>query len=229
MARVTDDGTVAAAVARWKGDPKYAPGQTINGKIRCGAKKKDLNPCHAPPIEGGTRCGNHGGKAKQVKAKAQERVIEANARGILGRIDPSQPRENPVETLLNLIHGKTAEVQWLRGKVQALQDEELVWGRTEHKEGVGPEGPINLDVFKAEQSIWWRLLREAENQLANWITMALKAGVDERRVRIVEAQGSLVAGAIKSILDGLNLTTEQAALIPVLVPNALRQLTGDAT
>lgn len=229
MARVTDDGTVAAVVAKWKGDPTYAPGQIINGKVRCGAKKRDLNPCHAPPIEGGTRCGNHGGKAKQVKAKAQERVIEANARGILGRINPDQPRENPVETLLNLIHGKTAEVSWLRGKVQALQDEDLVWGRTEHKEGVGPEGPINLDVFKSEQSIWWRLLREAENQLANWITMALKAGVDERRVRIVEAQGSLVAGAIKSILDGLNLTTEQAALIPVLVPQALRQLTGDAT
>lgn len=208
MARVTDDGTVAAA---------------------CGAKKRDGEACRARPIKGGTRCVRHGGAAPQVQAKAAERVIEANARGILGRIDPTQPRENPVETLLNLIHGKTAEVSWLRGKVQALQDEDLVWGKTEHKEGVGPEGPINLDVFKSEQSIWWRLLREAENQLANWITMALKAGVDERRVRIVEAQGSLVAGAIKSILDGLNLTTEQAALIPVLVPQALRQLTGDAT
>lgn len=227
-ARVTDDGTVAAVVAKWKGDPTYAPGQIINGKTICGAKKrKDQEPCGAPPINGATRCGRHGAKAPAVAQKAKERVIETNARGILGRIDPSQPRENPVETLLNLIHGKTAEVSWLRGKVQALQDEDLVWGKTEHKEGVGPEGPINLDVFKAEQSIWWKLLREGENQLANWITMALKAGVDERRVRIVEAQGSLVAGAIKSILDGLNLTTEQAALIPVLVPQALRQLTGD--
>lgn len=207
MARVTDDGTVA---------------------VICGAKKRDGEQCRARPIKGGTRCVRHGGAAPQVQAKAAERVIEANARGILGRIDPSQPRENPVETLLNLIHGKTAEVSWLRGKVQALRDDDLVWGKTEHKEGVGPEGPINLDVFKAEQSIWWKLLREAENQLANWITMALKAGVDERRVRIVEAQGSLVAGAIKSILDGLNLSTEQAALIPVLVPQALRQLTGDA-
>lgn len=206
MARVTDDGTVAAA---------------------CGAKKRDGEACRARPIKGGTRCVRHGGAAPQVQAKAAERVIEANARGILGRIDPDQPRENPVETLLNLIHGKTAEVSWLRGKVQALQDEDLVWGLVQHDTGVGPEGPIDKETFKAEQSIWWRLLREAENQLANWITMALKAGVDERRVRIVEAQGSLVAGAIKAILDGLNLTPEQTALIPVLVPQALRQLTGD--
>lgn len=208
VARVTDDGTVA---------------------VICGAKKRDGEACRARPIKGGTRCVRHGGAAPQVQAKAAERVIEANARGILGRIDPTQPRENPVETLLNLIHGKTAEVSWLRGKVQALQDEDLVWGLVQHDTGVGPEGPIDKETYKAEQSIWWRLLREAENQLANWITMALKAGVDERRVRIVEAQGSLVAGAIKSILDGLNLTPDQSALIPVLVPQALRQLTGDAT
>lgn len=226
-ARITDDGTVAAAVARWKGDPKYAPGQTINGKIRCGAKKKDLNPCHAPPIEGGTRCGNHGGAAKHVKAKAQERVIEANARGILGRIDPNGPRENPVEMLLNLIHGKGAEVTWLRQKVQALGDDELTWGVVQHDTGVGPEGPIDKQTYKAEASIWWKLLREAENQLANWIAMALKAGVEERRVRIAETQGSLVAGAIRQILDGLNLSSTQASLIPTIVPQALRQLSGE--
>ncbi|RAX50876.1 hypothetical protein DQ353_00290 [Arthrobacter sp. AQ5-05] len=226
-ARITDDGTVAAAVARWKGDPKYAPGQAINGKIRCGAKKKDLNPCHAPPIEGGTRCGNHGGAAKHVKAKAQERVIEANARGILGRISPDAPRENPVETLLNLIRSKNAEVQWLRGKVQALQDDDLVWGKTEHREGMAQEGPVDVTVYKAEVSVWYRLLREAENQLASWITSALRSGVEERKVRIAESQGSAVAGVIRKVLDGLNLTPDQVSLIPVLVPNALRELTGE--
>ncbi|KAA0979900.1 hypothetical protein FQ154_01705 [Paeniglutamicibacter gangotriensis] len=230
MARVTDDGTVAAAVARWKGDPTYAPGQIVNGKTICGAKKrKDQEPCGAPPINGATRCGRHGAKSPAVAQKAKERVIETNARGILGRIDPEAPREHPVETLLNLIRAKNAEVQWLRSKVQALEDEELVWGLASHREGLGPEGPIDVKEHRADQSVWWKLLREAENQLANWITMALKAGVEDRRVRLAESQGGAVAGAIRQILDGLNLTTEQAALIPVLVPNALRQLTGDAT
>lgn len=218
---------MAAVVAKWKGDPTYAPGQIVNGLVICGAKKKSLDPCGAPPIKGGTRCKRHGGAAAHVQAKAKERIIEENARGILGRIDPSQPRENPVETLLNLIHGKTAEVSWLRSKVQSLEDNSLVWGLTEHKTGMGVEGPVDVETYKAEQNIWWKLLREAENQLASWITMALKAGVDERRVRIVEAQGSLVAGAIKAILDGLNLTKDQAALIPVLVPRALRELSGE--
>lgn len=226
--RITDDGTVAAAIAKWKGDPKYAPGQIVDGKVICGGKKrKSPDPCAAPPIKGGTRCTRHGGSAPHVQAKAKERIIEENARGILGRIDPTAPREHPVETLLNLIRSKNAEVQWLRARVQSFTEEELVWGLTSHREGLGAEGPIDVTEHRAEQNIWWKLLREAENQLANWITMALKSGVEERKVRLAESQGTAVAGVIRKVLDGLNLTPEQTALIGTLVPNALRELTGD--
>lgn len=193
----------------------------------CGAKKRNGEPCRAKPITGGTRCGKHGGAAPQVQAKARERVIEQNARGILGRIDPDAPVENPVDMLVTLIRNKGAEVSWLRGKVQSLEEDDLIWGRTQHETGVGPEGPIDKETFKAEQSVWWKLLRESENQLANWITAALKAGVEERKVRVAEQQGALVAGAIKQILDALNLTPSQAQLVPTIVPQALRQLSGE--
>lgn len=226
--RATDrDGRIVEAVRKYKGDPQYAPGQEQNGRLMCGARKRDNNPCGAPPIAGGTRCKKHGAAAPAVQAKARERVIEDNARGILGRIDPNVPQENPVEMLVTLIRNKGAEVSWLRGKVQALQDDDLIWNKVEHREGTGPEGPIDVDTYKAEQSVWWKLLREAENQLANWITAALKAGVEERKVRVAESQGALVAGAIKQILDALNLTPDQTALIPQIVPQALRQLNGD--
>lgn len=198
--------------------------QEVNGRMICGAKKRDGNPCGAAPIKGGNRCVRHGGSAPQVQAKARERVIEENARGILGRIDPSAPLEHPVETLMRLISMKWAEVIWLRSKVQALQDNELTWGRTERRVGIGPEGPVDVETFKAEQNIWWKLLREAENQLANWTAAAAKAGVDERLAKVTEDTANEFHKALTQILAALLLTPEQAARVPVIVPKILREL-----
>ncbi|WP_404291107.1 hypothetical protein [Glutamicibacter arilaitensis] len=57
--------------------------------------------------------------------------------------------------------------------------------------------------------------------------MALRAGVEERRVRIAEQQCNLIAQAIQTILDGLKLTPAQAKLISQIVPATLRELTED--
>lgn len=215
------------AIKRYRGEPAYAPGQEINGKLICGAKKKTSDPCGSSPVPGGTRCGRHGGNSPKAKAAATQRMAEQEAREILGHIDPTAPRENPAEMLLNLIHGKSAEISWLRRKVKAQTDEALVYGLTERQEGIGPQGPVDMTTHKVEQNIWWKLLREAENQLASWTSMALRAGVEERRVRIAEQQGNLIAQAIQTILDGLQLTPTQAKLIPQIVPAALRELTED--
>lgn len=229
-ARITDpDGLIAAAAAKYRGDPKYAPGQIVGGRLICGARKRNDDPCGGSPIKGGTRCQKHGASAKQVASKARERIIEQNARGILGRIDPTAPVENPVEMLLGMIRSKHAEVDWLRGRVQSLTEDDLVWGKAEHKVGQSIEGPVDVDTFKAEASVWYKLLREAENQLANWITMALKSGIEERRVRLAENQGAMVAGAVKAILDALHLSPEQLQQVPVIVPRELRMLSGEGS
>lgn len=218
---------IQKAIRRYKGDPTYAPGQERNGRLICGARKKNNDPCASSPAPGATRCGRHGGKSPRAKAAAEQRVAEAEAREILGTIDPTAPRENPVEMLLNLIYGKGAEIAWLRAKVKSLDEEALTYGLTEQQTGVGPQGPVDVSTFKTEQNIWWKLLREAENQLAQWTSMALRANIDERRVQIAESQGNAVAGVIRKVLDALQLTPAQAALIPQVVPAALRELTED--
>lgn len=45
-------------------------------RVECGAKTSDGDPCKNPPMLGGKRCRMHGGAAPQVKAKAQERLLE---------------------------------------------------------------------------------------------------------------------------------------------------------
>jgi hypothetical protein len=70
------------------------------------------------------------------------------------------------------------------------------------------------------------MLTDAQDRLAKYAAAALKAGVEERRVKLAEDQGALVARVIRSILDQLNLTSDQQALVPEVVPAQLRLLTA---
>jgi hypothetical protein len=80
---------------------------------------------------------------------------------------------------------------------------------------IDAEGRALLDVYADERD---RLVRIAKT--------TLDAGVEERRVQLAESQGALVAGAIRRILVRLNLTSEQEALVGVVVPSELRALAG---
>ncbi len=133
---------------------------------------------------------------------------------------------DPAEALLRLIAWKYGEVQWLRAKVAVLEPETIAWGLSEHKEGFGPDGPVNLETTKAGPDVLWTMLREAEDQLADYASKALRAGVEERRVRIAEAQGEMVSFALGRIFERLELTASQQAMLPTVVPEELRKLGG---
>ena len=87
--------------------------------------------------------------------------------------------------------------------------------------------PVSKDVQAAAPSIWLDLYDRERCHLVAVCTAAIKAGVEERRVRLAEAQGGLVAGAIRAILADLGLTAEQARVSEVL-PRHLRLLAGGA-
>ena len=233
MTAPIDPKSLETAIRRYKGEPQYAPGQTNQqGRLICGAKKRGKRhgqgePCQSTPVRGGTRCGKHGGKAPKAQEAATNRAMHAEATQILGHIDPTAEPLHPVEHLLNLINQKAAEVAWLRTKVKALKEEQLIWGVTKHETGEEKGEPTDLKTYETQQNIWWKLLREAEEQLAKWATAALRAGVEERRIRLAEEQGQLVVTAIQNILDNLKLSPDQKALIPTIVPAALRALTGN--
>lgn len=181
--------------------------------------------CKRRPIPGGAVCKIHGGGIPAVKAAAQRRRQQELAQQELAALGEPEAID-PAQALLKLISWKYGEVKWLRAKVQDLPAEDLTWGRSQTDFGVGRDGPVDTETQKAAPNVWWTLLRAAEDQLADYSTRALKAGLEERRVRLAEQQGDMVHQVMMAIFNRLELSPLQWELVQIAAPEELRRLTS---
>lgn len=200
-----------------------------------GHRKADGAPCRRP-CKPGELCNSHGGAAPQVRAARARRRAEAEAARAVATL--GLPVDiSPTEALLEEVRWTAGHVQWLRRQVQELEDSVVVaghdsddpvkahpltWGTTKVKTGGDDAGTTQ----EAKPSIWYVLYENERKHLVTVCAAALKAGVEERRVRLAEQQGDLVATAIRRILDALHLTPEQQQLVPTVVPAQLRLIAG---
>lgn len=138
-----------------------------------------------------------------------------------------------VEALLDEVQWTAGHVAWLRDRVREIEEGELtagdgggehplVWGTTRRKTGGEDWG----ETQEAAPNVWLRLYQTERTHLVKVCSEAIKAGIEERRVRLAEQQGALVAQVIRSILADLDLTAEQQERIPDVVPRHLRALAG---
>lgn len=188
-------------------------------------------PCRRP---GPQKCAHHGGGAPQVKAKRAREAAEAKAAAVLRRF--GEPIDTtPTEALLDAVKWTAGYVAWLREKVAAAKtDDELVWGTTKETDdavvvGTGPKAYVEHVTKQTRESganAWLALLGEWHDRLVRICAEAIKAGIEERRVRLAEQQGQLVADVIRTVLARLNLTAEQQQLAGEVVPFELRRLAG---
>lgn len=199
---------------------------------RCTAKAKSTGvQCARYAIEGASTCRVHGSGSRKAKAAAARRVEEAKAAreaekavttlGLSRDVSPS-------EALLEEVRWTAGHVDWLRDRVREVERDELVWGKTKVKDGFGPMGPSAETTEGATPSVWYDLYEKERKHLVTVCTAALRAGVEERQVRLAEAQGAQVAEVIRAILDDLGLTLEQQQKVGTVVPARLRLLAGGA-
>lgn len=207
--------------------------------------------CARKAIAGGTVCRVHGGAAPAVKAAAARRVEEAKAAAAVATLGLRRDI-SPTDALLEEVQWTAGHVAWLRTKVQELDEQpsrevedsdgelvdlggqhSLVWGVTKEKTGGDDRGTTQ----EAAPSVWYVLYERERKHLVAAASAALKAGVEERRVRLAEQQGDLVAGVLRSILDGLlaamlaagmaeTLRDVWAQQVSVIVPRELRRVAG---
>jgi len=183
----------------------------------CTSPRKDRTPCHGHHLVAGTdRCRMHlGVKAQDVKAEAAARKA-VETYGL--------PRDiSPTDALLEEVRYSAGHVAWLRAKVAELEAADLVWGITEEAEKNATEF-AGVDVTRsATVNMWLELYHRERKHLLDLVKTAISVGIEERRVRLAEAQGSLMNDVIRRILARLSLSPDQSALLPVVVPEELRR------
>ena len=197
----------------------------MEGRQCVGTSKQSGERCRRAPIKGGTVCKIHGGGSSKVKAAADRRLAEEEMASAV--VTLGLPVDiDPAKALLDEIAVTYGHVQWLRLKVQELGADELVWGRTQTDQGVGPQGPVDTTTEKAGANTWYDLYMREREHLVKVSAAALRAGIEERRIKIAEDQGTLVAAVLQRILAALNLSPEQWAEVPTIVPRELRALSA---
>lgn len=201
-----------------------------DGRRRCWGRSKNTgSQCNANAMTGQNVCRFHGGAAPHSRKAAEKRVAEERVRRFVetyGR----KIETTATEALLDEVQWTAGHVTWLRERVQEIESEAvvaaadrehpLVWGVTKEKSGGEDRGTTE----EAAPNVWLKLYQQERSHLVKVCEVAIRAGIEERRVRLAEAQGALIAQAIRAILGELQLTPDQQARVPDIVPRHLRAL-----
>lgn len=175
--------------------------------------------CRNKAIPGGSVCGVHGGSTRHVKRAAEKRVAIQKVRVLVETY--GLPVEiAPDQAILDEVHRTAGHVAWLEQQIRALAPEALIWGVTRVKEGGDDRGTTE----EAATHGMLKLYQQERAHLVKVCAEALRAGIEERRVKLAERDGALVAQAIRAILADLQLTAAQQALVSTVVPARLRAL-----
>lgn len=189
---------------------------------RCTAVAKGSGRrCKRPAIVGGTVCAMHGGSAPQVRAAADQRLLDRQA--LLAAEAFGLPREvDPHTALLEELHRTAGAVQWLGAIVADLDQGSIVWGRVRDKVGGEDHGTTSEARPNAFVSLW----QVERKHLVEVSRACISAGIEERRVRLAEQAGQQLAAVVRAVLDRLGLSDEQLVLAARVVPEEFRRL-GD--
>lgn len=181
---------------------------------RCtGKSKQSGEQCKRSAAPNQKVCVMHGAKAPAAIAAAERRAAEAEAtRWMLEHIKDAAPLHSIGDVYDELLAvGGVARTMRL-----VMQDRVSTLQTTGYEGHTGEQ--VKADVV---------LLERALDRSAKVTDLIARLNIDERKQRLTERDGALVATAIRGILEDLQLTPEQQARVPVVVATRLRALAGE--
>jgi hypothetical protein len=117
------------------------------------------------------------------------------------------PREvEPHTALLEEVHRAAGHVAWLAEVVGQLDQSQIVHGITRTVQAA--DGTRTVEA-RATVNVWVRLYQEWHDRLVRVAKTAIDAGVEERQVRLAEAQAQRLAAVIRAILTDLGYDLEE--------------------
>ena len=193
---------------------------------RCRATKLNGQQCGCKPITGSTVCRYHGGGTRHVKQAAARRIAIQNARDLVVRLGGSIDVD-PLDALLEMVK----EAAWNVAAYRIALDELGIHvGPIEHAgttkgAGVAVQAvPGEHNIEPARPHVFVELYDRERDRLARYSKMCIDAGVEERRIRIVEAQAQKLGEVVEAAVRSLNPTPDQYRGALQAAAKAMRQL-----
>ena len=193
----------------------------------CGGLKRKGGKCSLPAGWGTSHvgvgtCKLHGGSTPQAEVSGLV-CLARRERQIMGAPLSIEPQD----AILECIRISAGEVAYASERISELEASDAVAPvkRTlVRKTDDGTVQEVRLDAPALH--IWIRSRREAMDRLVSYSFAALKAGIEERRVRVAESQGALLAGAVQAILRELGV--DQRPEVAGIVRKHLTVLAGQS-
>lgn len=131
---------------------------------------------------------------------------------------------DPAEAILNEIRWTAGHVEWLRGIVQSLEPEQVAWGTAEEQDKQASEFPGTDTIRKAAPNAYVLLYQQERKHLVDVCSTALKIGIEERRIRLEERYGAVIADVFRKFIadEELGLTPAQQATAASVASKHLR-------
>lgn len=198
-------------------------------RSKCGARKRDGSggTCTLPAGWGTDHvgigaCKLHGGRMPnhQKAAKAEQARRAVVTYGLPREIDPAQ-------ALIEEVHRTAGAVSWLGAIVARTDEDDLVWGvaeETERPPSFGDDGELRGGTEtkrKAAPSVWLQLYQAERKHLVNVSREALGADAAGRVAAVFEQIGATYVALLERVLERLELTEEQRAMVPEVVQGEL--------
>lgn len=188
--------------------------------------------CPRPALPGLTVCARHGGSSPAAQAKS-ERARKADLLARAVRRFGARRDIDPATALLEVVQQTAGDVAWLRERIgelvgadpeRAEDVQELLWAVTRAESTVAGAMAIDLEtgemgsapqtkvVHTLEPHPLWVMLEKASDRLMKASAAAIAAGIAERQVALAEAQGLLVAQAIRGVLGAMLVELQERGL-----------------
>lgn len=197
-------------------EPKVACEKCGEIHPKCRAHNTRGKPCGRDAMNGQNVCYMHGGAAAQnrkagARRQAQEKLTTASRTAMerLKLLGEPLPDVDPLEGLLEAVNVCAFWVAILRAECSTI--EKLY-------------GPNHLSDATPHVAI--EMLRSWTAELARVCKDAIQAGIQERMIRLAEAQAALLIQVLEGVRDDMALTGPQRKAWPGVVRHHLTAVSG---
>lgn len=191
-------------------------------------------PCHKVPFgkDHGKLCKAHGGTSPALLEATKKRRAFAAIRNELDSLGGTI-EVDPAEAMITCVRESAWNVAFLRKLVEPLKGggEGPVVFEDDGEPRIDHEGltQVTSTSMRIDPHILVKMYNEERDRLMRYSKLCADAGVEERKVRIAEAQGEWLVNTIDRVLDHLQLTEDQRIQLPAIMGRVVAELgSGDA-